>query len=175
MPRRASARCASAVREYLVAPLRRWFAIGALAIATGCGGGTHRPATTTTTSRAAEMALERRAASYQPPSPAVLDAAGSSAAARTPAARAALVRAARHLLAYKRAHGTFAIGSVRDLHRLYPDTALVDFVDARQGSFFLAVDPPTTAAIWRFDYDNGATSRVVCTAQGDRCPGLERW
>jgi hypothetical protein len=119
--------------------------------------------------------MERRAASYEPPSRAALAAAGPTPVARTAAARGALVRAADHLLAYGRAHRTYAIGSVRDLHRRYPDTALVDFVDARQGSFFLAVDPPTTTAIWRFDYDNGATSRVVCTRPGDRCPGLKRW
>ncbi|HYW54247.1 MAG TPA: hypothetical protein VE826_09765 [Dongiaceae bacterium] len=154
---------------------RSWFVIGALAIVAGCGGTAHRPATTTPTSRATEMALERRAASYAPPSQAVLAAAGPTAGARTAAARAALARAARDLLAYRRAHSTFAVGSIRDLHRRYPDTALVDFVDARQGSFFLAVDPPTTAAIWRFDYDNGSTSRVVCERQGDRCPGLKRW
>ena len=154
---------------------RSWSALAALGALAGCGHAAHHPATTATTSRAAELALERRAASYEPPSHAALTAAGPTPSARTAAARAALVRAAHHLLAYGRTHRTFAIGSVRALHRRYPDTALVDFVDARQGSFFLAVDPPTTTAIWRFDYDNGATSRVVCAQQGDRCPGLRRW
>jgi hypothetical protein len=90
-------------------------------------------------------------------------------------ARAQLVRAGNDVLAYGRRRGTFDVGGVAGLHRLDPATSIVNFVDGRRTSFFLAVEPPTTATIWRFDYDHNAISRAECRPGARRCLGLKRW
>jgi hypothetical protein len=153
--------------------------------AAGCGGAAHQPTSSAAAKRAelarerqaaarAELARERRAASYSPPPAAVLAAAGPTPAARNGKARAELRRAARDLQLYRRAHGTYAIGPIQNLHHLDPGTALVDFVDGRESDFFLAVNPPTTTTIWRynFDHDRAAT---VCGPGGYGCPPDRRW
>jgi len=95
---------------------------------------------------------------------------------RDAAARTALVRAGADVLAYGRAHATFDVGGVTGLHRRDPSTALVNFVDGRRTSFFLAVQPPVTKVIWRFDYDHNATSRAECLpGPGRHCRGFRRW
>lgn len=91
-------------------------------------------------------------------------------------ARAALVRAGRDVLAYGRVHQTFDVGGVAGLHRLDPATRIVDFVDGRQTSFFLAVTPPTTRLIWRWDYDHEQISRASCEpGPGRHCWNMKRW
>jgi hypothetical protein len=90
-------------------------------------------------------------------------------------ARAQLLRAASDVMAYGRAHHTFDVGGVAGLHRLDPRTPLVNFVDGRRTSFFLAVQPPTTRTIWRYDYDHNAISRAECLPGARRCLGMRRW
>ncbi len=91
-------------------------------------------------------------------------------------ARSELLRAGRDVLAFGRTHATFDVGGVAGLHHLDARTGLVNFVDGRQTSFFLAVRPPTTSAIWRFDYDHRQVSRAECrVGPGRRCWGLRRW
>jgi hypothetical protein len=120
------------------------------------------------------MAYERRAASYARPPARVIAAAGPTPAARNAAARAQLLRAARDLQAYHRLHGTYAIGPIQNLHRLDPRIPLVDFVDGRPSDFFLAVDPPTTTTVWRYNFDHGHGARV-CGPGGTGCPSDRRW
>jgi len=144
----------------------------AASVACGCGGATRTPSTAPVTAK--PRTPEQRAASYAPPPAAVIAAAGPTPAARNASARAELRRAARDLQAYHRAHGTYAIGPIANLHRLDPGTALVDFVDARESSFFLAVNPPTTTTIWRYNFDHDRAQRV-CGPGGTGCPAGRLW
>ena len=160
------------------------FAIAAVAVAS-CGGGDGKPShpqahattraeTPAEIQRAREFALERRAASYARPPQAVIDAAGPTPAARDARARAELLRAAADLRAYHRAHGTYAIGPIQNLHRFDPGTALVDFVDGRTTNFYLAVNPPTTTTVWRYNFDHDRVGRV-CGPGGSGCPPNRLW
>ncbi|GAC1324864.1 MAG: hypothetical protein NVSMB25_22800 [Thermoleophilaceae bacterium] len=125
--------------------------------------------------RAAELRRERAAASYAPPPPAVLAAAGSTRAARNARARAELLIAAKALMSYHRAHGTYAVGPVANLHRLDPRTTLVDFVDGRKTGFFIAVEPPSTKQIWRYNFDHERASRSCEPPTPGVCPAGRHW
>ena len=100
----------------------------------------------------------------------------SHTADRDAQARAGLLRAANDIHTYGRVHHTYDVGGVAGLHRLDPATAIVNFVDGRQTSFFIAVEPPTTKTIWRYDYDHHATNRAECLPRRSRkCVGMKRW
>ena len=148
----------------------RLIVLAAFCVLAGCGSAK----TATTNPKQAELAREQRNASYARPPAVVLAAAGPTAAARNPKARAALLRAARDLQTYHRRHRTYAVGPIGNLHRLDPGTALVDFVDGRDADFFLAVNPPTTTTIYRYNFDHDRVQRV-CGPGGTGCPPDRRW
>ena len=148
-------------------------AAAALAGCGGGGGGSHS-AHKSRAALKAEMQRERAGASFQPPSRAVIVAAGRTPSARDATARAELLRAAADLQSYHRKHRTFAIGTVRDLHRLDRRTGLVDFVDGRQTSFYLAVKPPATTTTWRYNFDHNK-GKTACGPIGGTCPSSRTW
>lgn len=166
------------------APLRLTaLLLSAACLTAGCGSSartsTHATApapqlTPAERAKAAELARERAAASYGRPPQSVIDAAGPTPEARNAVARSQLLRAARDLQAYHRAHGTYAIGPIASLHRLDPEIGLVDFVDGRRDDFFLAVDPPTTTTVWRYNFDHNKGARV-CGPGGTGCPASRLW
>ena len=122
----------------------------------------------------AEMKAERKDASFEPPPKRVIAAAGATPAARDATAKAELKRAAADVQRYHAAHKTFALGRVSNLHKLDPKTALVDFFDGRQTSFYLAVRPPATKTTWRWNFDHNK-SKTACKPAGGDCPASKRW
>jgi hypothetical protein len=100
--------------------------------------------------------------------------AASGPVVRNAEARAQLLRASRDLQAYQARHGTYDVGGASGLHKLDRGTSLIDFVDGRQTSFFLAVNPPTTTTKWGYNYDHKRIGRS-CGPGGTHCPPDRHW